>query len=140
MTESTLTQSPVQRAISRKAQWTGLIISAFVTLFMLMDGTMKLFKPAFVVESTVRLGYLESQIVGIGVVLLAGTLLYVLPRTSILGAILLTGYLGGAVASNVRAVQGWFNILFPLIFGVLVWGGLWLRDRRLRKLVPLAKE
>lgn len=77
----------------------------------------------------------ESPIVGIGLALLACTVFYVIPRTSILGAILLTGYLGGAVASNVRAVQGLFNTMFPLVFGVLVWVGLWLRDSRLRNLL-----
>jgi len=82
-------------------------------------------------------GYPESTIVGIGIALLASTFLYVIPRTSILGAILLTGYLGGAVASNVRAAAPLFNILFPVVFAALVWGGLWLRDQRLRQLLPL---
>jgi hypothetical protein len=129
-----------QTATSPKQIWAGRIVSGFAVLFMLMDGTMKLFKPSFVIEANARLGYPESTIVGIGAALLACTLLYVIPRTSILGAILLTGYLGGAVASNVRASQDLFNIIFPLIFGVLVWGGLWLRDNRLRNLVPLAHE
>jgi hypothetical protein len=127
-----------QAGISRKWFWTGRIVSGFATLFMLVDGVMKLFKPAFVVEATVRLGYPESTIVGIGMALLACTGLYVLPRTSILGAVLLTGYLGGAVASNVRAGEGWFNIAFPVMIAVLVWGGLWLRNSLLRKLLPFA--
>ena len=118
----------------------GRIISGFAVLFMLMDGVMKLFKPAFVLEANARLGYPESMVVGIGVALLACTVLYLIPRTSILGAILLTGYLGGAVASNVRAAQGLFNVIFPLLFGILVWGGLWLRNGRLRQLVPLTNE
>ena len=118
----------------------GRIISGFAVLFMLMDGIMKLFKPTFVLEANARLGYSESTVVGIGVALLACTVLYVIPRTSILGAILLTGYLGGAVASNVRAAQGLFNVIFPLLFGILVWGGLWFRDARLRQLVPLTNE
>jgi hypothetical protein len=126
-------------AISPKALWAGRIVSGLVVLFMLMDGTMKLFKPSFVLEANARLGYPESTLVGIGLALLASTVLYVIPRTSIFGAILLTGYLGGAVASNVRAAQGLFNTMFPLVFGVLVWGGLWLRDSRLRNLVPLAQ-
>jgi hypothetical protein len=70
-------------------------------------------------------------------VLLACTVLYVLPRTAVLGAILLTGYLGGAVASHVRVGEGWFPTLFPAIFGALLWGGLYLRDSRLRQLLPL---
>jgi len=126
--------------ISRAQLWTGRGITTLVTLFMLMDGVMKLFKPAFVVEATVRLGYPESTIVGIGAVLLICTVLYVIPRTAILGAIMLTGYLGGAVATNVRAEQPLFNLAFPLVFGVLVWLGLWLRDRRLQVLLPLADK
>jgi DoxX-like family len=104
---------------------------------MLVDGAMKLFRPPFVLEANARLGYPEYTLVGIGAALLACTAFYLIPRTSILGAILLTGYLGGAVASNVRAEQGSFNVLFPLIFGSFVWGGLWLRDKRLRNLLLL---
>ncbi len=122
---------------SKGMLWTGWILTVLSVLFMLMDGIMKLFKPAFVVEATVKLGYPESTIVGIGVALTISTLIYVIPRTSVLGAVLLTGYLGGAVASNVRAGAGWFNMLFPVVFAVLIWGGLWLRDRRLRNLLPL---
>jgi hypothetical protein len=118
----------------------GRIIAGLVTLFMLMDGGMKLFKPAVVVEATVRLGYPESEIVGIGVVLIACTVLFVIPRTTILGAILSTGYLGGAVASNVRARQGWFNVVFPMLCGGLIWGSLWLRENRLRNLLPLTSS
>jgi hypothetical protein len=70
-------------------------------------------------------------------VLLASTLLYLAPRTAILGAVLLTGYLGGAVATQVRVVAGWFNIVFPVLLGALLWGGLWLRDHCLRELLPL---
>jgi len=99
---------------------------------------MKLFKPPVVVESTLQLGYPESAIVGIGIILLACTILYLIPRSAILGAVLLTGYLGGAVATHVRVKGPWFNILFPVIFGCLVWGGLYLRDRRLQ--IVLAKD
>jgi hypothetical protein len=121
---------------SKGMLWTGWILTVLSALFMLMDGIMKLFKPAFVVEATLKLGYPESTIMGIGVTLTISTLIYVIPRTSVLGAILLTGYLGGAVASNVRAGAGWFNVLFPVLFAVLIWGGLWLRDQRLRNLLP----
>ena len=98
---------------------------------------MKLLKPAMVVKATRDLGYPESDIVGIGIVLLACTLLYLFPRTSVLGAILLTGYLGGAIASQVRAEQSSFNVVFASVFGCLTWAGLWLRDTRLRKCLPL---
>lgn len=123
--------------VSKKALWTGRIMSALPVLFLLMDGVMKLFKPAIVVETTVKLGYLETVILPLGIVLLTCTVLYVIPRTSVLGAILLTGYLGGAVATHVRAGEGWFPVSFPIIVGVLLWGGLWLRDTRMRALIPL---
>lgn len=95
---------------------------------------MKLGKPAVVLEATRQLRYPESSVVGIGMLLLVCTVLYLLPRTSIVGAILLTGYLGGAVASHVRVGNGWFSVVFPVVFGGLVWGGLWLRDGRVRGL------
>jgi len=126
-----------ERVISSKHLWGGRIMSGLPALFLLMDGGMKLFKPRVVVEATIRLGYPESVIVGIGLALLGSTLLYLLPRTAILGAVLLTGYLGGAVATQVRVGAELFNIVFPLFLGGLLWGGLWLRDGRLRELLPL---
>ena len=127
-----MTGEPV---ISKKAVWTGRIVSGFAALFLLVDGVMKLFKPAVVVEATKQLGYPESGIVAIGVLLLVCTVLYLLPRTSGLGAILLTAYLGGAVASQVRVGAGSFNVAFAVSFGALVWLGLWLRDVRVRNLL-----
>ena len=126
--------------ISRKRLWAGRILTGLSGAFFIFDGGMKLFKPPVVVQATVQLGYPESTIVGIGIVLLACTLLYLIPRTSILGAVLLTGYLGGAVASNVRAGQPTFNVVFPVIFACIAWGGLWLRDTRLEQLLPLKRE
>lgn len=124
------------QTISTMQLWAGRVISGLAALFFLMDGVMKLAKPAVVVKASVQeLGYPESAIVGIGVVLLACTLLYVFPRTAIFGAILLTGYLGGAVASQVRVNAKWSNIVFPLVFAFLAWGGLWLRDIRVRNLL-----
>jgi hypothetical protein len=131
-------ESDTQTApVSKKMLWAGRVMSGLPALFLLLDGIMKLVKPAPVVEATVRLGYPESVILGLGIVLLACTVLYLIPRTSILGAILLTGYLGGAVATHVRVGEGLFPVLFPVIMGVLVWGGQWLRDERLRALIPL---
>lgn len=131
-------QSDTQTAaISKKVLWAGLIISALPALFLLMEGIMKLFKPAFVVEATVKLGYAESVIIPLGIVLVVCTVLYLIPRTSVLGAILLTGYLGGAVSTHVIAGEGLFPILFPVVFGVLLWLGLYLRDSRLRAQIPL---
>jgi len=117
--------------VSKKTSWPGLVISALPALFLLFDGVTKLIKTADVVETTVRLGYAESVILGLGVVLTACTVIYVIPRTAVLGAILLTGYLGGAVATHVRAGSGPFPILFPVIIGALLWGGLFLRDERI---------
>ena len=128
---------PQMDAVSTRMLWAGRILSGLPALFLLFDGAMKLVKPRFVVDATVQLGYPESVILGLGIVLLACTALYLIPRTSVLGAILLTGYLGSATASHVRAGDPIFTILFPVIFGVLIWGGLLLRDVRLRALLPL---
>src|SRR5215510_14932381 len=122
--------------VSKKRLWVGRIMSALPTLFLLWDGAMKLVKPQVVVKGTVELGYAEAVILPLGVVLLTCTILYLIPRTAVLGAILLTGYLGGAVATHVRAGQGPFEILFPVLLGVLLWGGLVLRDNRLRTIIP----
>ena len=124
---------------SKKMLWTGRILSALAALFLLLDCVAKLFKPAPVVETTVQLGYPESVILGLGIVLTACTILYLIPRTSVLGAILLTGYLGGAVATHVRVGGPLFSVIFPIIFGVLIWGGLFLREDRLRTLIPLRR-
>jgi hypothetical protein len=124
--------------ISPKMLWAGRIISGLTALFLLFDGVLKLVKPAPVVEGTVRLGYPESVILSLGIVLLVCTVLYVIPPTAVLGAILLTGYLGGAVATHVRVSDPLFShVLFPVYLGVLLWGGLYLRDDRLRALIPL---
>jgi hypothetical protein len=114
-------------------------MSALPVLFLLIDGVAKLIKPAPVVEATVRLGYPESVIPGLGTLLLVCTVVYVVPRTSILGAILLTGYLGGATATHVRIGDPLFPVVFPSIVGVLIWGGLFLCDERLRALMPLRR-
>jgi len=122
--------------MSKKSSlWVGRILSALPVLFLLLDGVMKIVKPAFVVEATVQLGWPESVIVALGVVLIACTILYLIPRTAVLGAILLTGYLGGAVATHVRVGGPLFSILMPVILGVMLWGGLYLRDERVRSLV-----
>jgi hypothetical protein len=125
---------------SNKLKWMGRILGGLPALFLLFDAIMKLVKPAPVVEATVELGYPESVIVGLGIVLFICTILYLIPRTAMLGAILLTGYLGGAVATHVRVGAGLFPILFPVVFGALLWGGLCLRDRRLRALIPLQAQ
>lgn len=120
--------------VSKKMLWAGCIISVLPVLMLLFSGVMKLMKPPSVVEGFVRLGYPEGLALGIGVVELACAALYVIPRTSVLGAILLTGYLGGATATHVRIGEPFFA---PIVLGVLVWGGLFLRDARLRALLSL---
>jgi hypothetical protein len=113
----------------------GHVLSTFVALFLFFDGGARLVRFAPYVEGTVKFGYADHLASWIGLVLILSTLLYVIPRTAVLGAILLTGYLGGATASQLRADDPWF--LFPVAFGVLAWGGLYLRDARLRALIPL---
>jgi hypothetical protein len=124
--------------VSKKRLWTGRIMSALVVLFLLLDGVMKLVNPAPVVEGMTKLGYPLSLTSVIGIVLLVSVAVFAIPRTSVLGAILLTGYLGGAVASQLRVGLPLFsNVLAPVYVGVLIWGGLLLRDRRLRALIPV---
>ncbi len=124
--------------VSRPALWGGRILSGLPALFLLADSVGKFLKPAPVVEGTVKLGYSESIILPLGVVLLTCTVLYLIPRTAVLGAILLTGFLGGAVATHARVGDPLFShVLFPTYLGVMLWGGLYLRDPRLRELIPL---
>jgi hypothetical protein len=130
---ATATTAPASRGML----WTGRILTVLITLFLLFDSSIKLVKAPAAVQGTVQLGYPESKIVPIGLVLLASLVLYLLPRTSILGAILLTGYLGGATATMVRVSSPW--ILFPVLIGVLAWAALYLRDERVRALIPLRR-
>jgi len=123
--------------VSKGRLWTGRIISVLVVLFLLFDGITKVMKVKAVLDASAQLGYPVSTIVGIGITLLVCTAFYVIPQTSVLGAILLTAYLGGAVATQVRVGSPMFETLFPIIFGVLMWAGLFLREGRLRALIPL---
>lgn len=133
-------QTSTQTAADSKTRVrAGHIISALPVLFLLFDGVTKLVKPPFVLEATVRLGYPESAILGLGIVLIVCTVLYVIPRTSVLGAILLTGYLGGAVATHVRVGTSFFSVVFPVVLGMLLWLGLYTRDQRLHELIPLRR-
>jgi hypothetical protein len=121
---------------SKSRLWTGRILTTLAVAFLAFDGAMKLVKPPVVVKATVELGYPESTIVGIGVLLLVCTLIHLIPRTSILGAVLLTGYLGGAVASDVRIGNPLCShVLFPAYIAAMVRGGLYLRDTRLHTLI-----
>ncbi|GLS29827.1 DoxX-like family protein [Mesorhizobium albiziae] len=113
----------------------GRVVTALVALYLLFDSSIRLLKMTAAVEGAQRLGYPESLIVGIGIMELVCVVLYLIPRTAVLGAILLTGHLGGAAAAIARLENPWF--LFPIGLGVMVWGGLFLRDSRLRALIPL---
>jgi hypothetical protein len=118
---------------------TGWILTALSGAFLIFDGVGKLVMPAPVVEATGRLGFPVSLIPGVGVLLLVCTLAYLVPRTAILGAILLTGFLGGAVAIQMRAGSPLFENLFPVIFAILMWGGVYLRECRLWGLIPVRR-
>ena len=115
--------------------WAGRILSAFAILFLAFDTIIKVLNLPPAVEATTQLGYGASLVAGIGLLELACLAVYTIPRTSVLGAILLTGYLGGAIATQVRAGSPLFSVVFPLIMGALIWGGLFLRNKELRDLL-----
>lgn len=119
-----------------KAALAGKIISALCILFLLFDAVGKVIKESHHIEGSAALGWPVDQVQNIGIALLISTILYIIPRTSILGAILITGYLGGAIAIMVRAGQ---PLYFASVFGVLVWAGLYLRDEKIRALIPFKK-
>ena len=126
--------------VSKKSLWAGRIMSALVIVFLVFDIVIKFVKPAPapVVETFAHLGWPLSLAPVLGTILLVSTALYVIPNTSVLGAILLTGYLGGAVATHLRAGDPLFShVLFPTYLGVLLWAGLYLREDRLRALIPM---
>jgi len=113
--------------------WAGRVLSALPIIFLSVDSVMKFMKPLQVVEATTKLGYSEDLIIPLGITLLICTVLYAIPRTTMLGAILLTGYLGGAVASHVRIGDSLFgHIMFPVYVGFMVWAGLFLRNHKVR--------
>jgi hypothetical protein len=120
--------------VSKKMLWAGRILSALPVLMLLFSASMKFVQTPPVAEGFAHLGYPMSVALGLGILEIACTLLYVIPRTSVLGAILLTGYLGGATATHLRVGDPYF---MPVLLGVLVWAGLYLRDARLRALLPL---
>jgi hypothetical protein len=127
-------------SVSNKNRWTGRILSTVAVLFMLFDSFSHLTMPRPVADAFVRLGYPQSLGAGIGILGLVCAILYAIPRTSIVGAILLTGFLGGATAANLRVADPLFETLFPVLFGVLTWAGIILRDDRLGRLVPFRAD
>jgi hypothetical protein len=125
-------------SISKKSLWAGRITTGFIVAFLLFDAVIHLMKPAPVVEAFAKLGFPIRLAVPLGLIELVCVLLYVIPRSSILGAILLTGYLGGAIAIQLPTGNSLFGeVLFPVYIGVILWGGIYLRDERLRMLIPL---
>jgi hypothetical protein len=123
---------------SKPLIWTGRVLSALIVLFMLFDGVGKVVKIQPVIDGSAKLGYPESTLRGIGAAALAGAILYAIPQTAILGAILLTAFLGGAVATHVRV--GDSNWWFAVLFGVVTWLGIYLRDAQLRALTPWRQQ
>lgn len=137
----TATSASAQTVASRWMKRVGWGISGLMILFMLFDGLSKVAMEHHVIEATTALGYPVDCIRALGIISIVCTVLYAIPRTSILGAILLTAYLGGAVASKVRIDDPLFSsVLFGVYFGILVWGGLYLRDARLRRMIPFIHD
>jgi hypothetical protein len=124
-----------RRAPTNTALWTGRVLTGIAVAFMAFDGVIHILKPAAVADAFAQLGYPLRLSVGLGVLELLCTVLYAIPRTSFVGALLLTGYLGGAIATQLRIEAGWFPTLFPVIVGAMVWSGLALRDGRVRGLI-----
>lgn len=130
-----------QGLLSKKSIWAGRIISGLVVLFLLFDSTTKVMLVHSVVKASAPLGYTLTDLRSIGLILLVCIIFYLIPKTSVLGTILLTGYFGGAVATNLRIDHSFFSqTLFPVCFGILVWAGLYLRNRQLRNLLPINKN
>jgi hypothetical protein len=124
--------------MTRFQLWSGRVLSALAVLFLLFDMSLHLLRPPFVIAGTKQIGFPVATILPLGIIQLVCLILYLIPRTSVLGAILWTGYLGGAVATHVRVSDPLFShILFPTYIAALLWGGLWLREQRLRALFPV---
>jgi DoxX-like family len=136
--EATL-KHPTESSVraNKTGLWTSRTVGALLVLFLLVDAGGKILRLAPYVEGTAKVGYPDGCLVPLGLVLLASTLLYVIPRTAVLGAILLTAYLGGAVATHVRLGQ---PFVIPVVFGALLWGCLYVRDARIRSLLPFDRR
>ena len=123
-----------------KTIWVGRILSALAILFLSFDTIVKVLRLPVAIEGTTQLGYPESTVFVIGIIQLVCLVLYVIPQTSVFGAILFTGYLGGALATHLRIGSPLFtHILFPIYVALLIWGGLYAREPRLRAMVPIRR-
>ncbi|MGI9550619.1 MAG: DoxX family protein [Aurantibacter sp.] len=125
--------------ISKGRLWTSYILQTLVVLLFLMGAANNVLQTEMAVSGATKMGYPESSVLYLGIVLLVSTLLYIFPRTSIIGALLLTAWLGGAVATHVIHKDPVFNVLFPVLVGIIVWLSLWLRDKKLSEQFPLRK-
>ncbi|HVT98559.1 MAG TPA: DoxX family protein [Acidobacteriaceae bacterium] len=138
--EAKVREAEVIPTVSAGRLWTGRVIAGLIAAFMMMDAAIKFIKPPQVAEAFVRTGWPLELSAPLGAILLSSLVLYLIPRTSILGAILLTAYFGGAVATNLRLENPWLTYtLFPVYFGVLTWLSLWLREPRLHEWIPLRR-
>ena len=132
---------PAASSISTKRLWTGRVLSALAAIFLLFDGIIHILKITPVVEAFAQLGYPVGTSRALGVIEIICVILYLIPRTSVLGAILLTGYLGGAIATQVRVGAPLISTtLFPIYVALFVWGGLYLRDEAVSALIPLRRQ
>jgi hypothetical protein len=127
------------KTAGRGMTWTGRILTVLTILFMLFDAFGKFAKPVQVLDACARLGIPASQIYSIGILLAVSTIIYAIPRSAVLGAVLLTGYLGGAVAIQMRAGSPTFETVFPVILGVVMWAGVYLRECGLRRVFPVKR-
>lgn len=123
--------------VSKIQMWIGHVLTGLIVIFLAMDSIVKFINPAPVVEASAKFGLPPGEAFTLGIILLTYTVIYAIPLTSILGAILLTGYLGGAAATQLRVNEPLFSILFPVLMGIAIWAGLYLRDARLRSLIPI---
>ena len=135
-----LSSGTAPASISKPALWAGRFLTGFSALFLLMDGIIKLVPPASVLELSAKMGFSAGTLFTIGVILIASTVIYLIPALSVLGAVLLTAYLGGAIETHVRIGSEPFSLVFPLIVAAMVWGGLYLREPRLKALLPLRRR
>lgn len=131
------TESRSQTHPGKAQRVTGWVLTGFTGIFLAFDGISKLVPNAFVAQSMLKLGYPATQTIGIGILILAITAVYLIPRTAVFGAIILTGYLGGAVASQVRIQEAPFSIIFPILIAAIAWTGIYLREDRLHSLLPI---
>ena len=137
--DNTLMDEAAAVSTPRWQLWTGWVLTTLAVLFLLFDAAGKLMMPSFVVEAMNRLGFPVVLGVTLGVILTVSTIIFAIPRTTVLGAVMLTGYLGGAVAIQMRAGSPHFETIFPVIFGFLIWAAIYLRDSRLRAVFPLRR-